>query len=246
MLLAELGDIHLPVLSANDAAKVGSRFVAYSNLWDSLQPPALKTDRERWRFRDRKHIPSINYLIQHINNKLGLQRYNKCFPLPGKSCLSKLDHYIAELDSMLCGQATPKPRKQPKKQAMMTQYFLKLPGTSTPDNSPPIVYPDSQNDCRPINSNNSNGYVLGEISQLQDLPENVLQLLGDITGVDSSDEIDVAGQWESVLRRFAQDDDASLCGVDQYLQGFSPELGDSDSSFQLAIPDMDRQWQESC
>lgn len=90
-----------------------------------------------------------------------------------------------------------KPRKE-KKQSQLNQFFLKTSGTVTSPPatlSPPIQTPDGSP------TSNSDGYVFDEVSEFCELPQDLLCLFGEATGMAVPDQqsINPLAQWEQVL-----------------------------------------------
>jgi hypothetical protein len=66
----------------------------FSDLWDDWQG----LDKRTWKYRNRKHIPNLNYLFCEINKMLGIEHYNIGFPLPTtKNSLDKLKKYYTDM-----------------------------------------------------------------------------------------------------------------------------------------------------
>jgi hypothetical protein len=73
----------------------------FSDLWDRWQP---RSDRNRlhWKFKGRKHIPNINYLLNQIHKMLKIEYHNKRFPIPTtQNSVKKLrEFYLAMLKDL--------------------------------------------------------------------------------------------------------------------------------------------------
>ena len=80
-LAEELTGTEYPTYTPEEAAAVYVLFMKFSDLWDKWQD---KTDgtREKWKFKTRKHIPNINFMLNQIHHMLGLDFHNKRFPIP--------------------------------------------------------------------------------------------------------------------------------------------------------------------
>jgi len=88
-----LTGLEYPIYNEIELAKIGHLFMKFSNLWDKWQPPYDKI-KEKCKYKKRKHFPNINFIFQKIHNLLGIQHFNKYFPIPTtKSSLIKLNNY---------------------------------------------------------------------------------------------------------------------------------------------------------
>jgi hypothetical protein len=93
-----LEGVRKPVYTLIQASKVGVLFMMFSNLWDEWQNPRDRETRESWRFKDRKHIPNMNFLLCRIHDMLDIGYHNKCFPIPTtRSSLNKIKRYYTEM-----------------------------------------------------------------------------------------------------------------------------------------------------
>lgn len=101
-ILSEIMGTQLRAYTLDEMAKIGSAFAKFSRLWDLWQPPEHKEDREVWRFKNRKHFPSINYAIRTAHRIANIKGMDSCFPIPTtKSSTNKLqlfwEHIFDEL-----------------------------------------------------------------------------------------------------------------------------------------------------
>ena len=104
----EICFVEIPHYTVEEYVKVGVELLKFSNLWDELYPPSIKTNKEEWYFPNRKHFPNINFAIQQIHNYLGLEKYNKYFPIPTTNhSLKKLKYYWNLLEEKM-GYSKPK------------------------------------------------------------------------------------------------------------------------------------------
>ncbi len=100
--MATLTNLEYQPYTEEEAALVGQWFMKFSNLWDEWQNPDDK-DRSSWKFKSRKHIPNINFLLCEIHKILGIEYHNQCFPIPKtKNSVRKLrEFYFAMLRELL-------------------------------------------------------------------------------------------------------------------------------------------------
>lgn len=104
--------VRIPHYTDEEYVKVGLELLKFSNLWDELYPPSIKINKEEWYFPNRKHFPNINFAIQQIHNYLGLEKYNKYFPIPTTNhSLKKLKYYWNLLEEKM-GYSKVKKLKQ--------------------------------------------------------------------------------------------------------------------------------------
>ena len=73
-----------PMYTYHNVGKVGTYLTKFSFLWDHWQPTSTRDSRENWKFKNRKHIPNLNFLFQRIHELLGPEysKYNREFPIP--------------------------------------------------------------------------------------------------------------------------------------------------------------------
>ena len=89
-----------PLYNATDVAKVGVYLQKFSTIWDQWQPSGDREKRETWKFKERKHIPNLNFLYQRIHELLGpdYKKFNREFPVPvNSSAVKKLWTYWREI-----------------------------------------------------------------------------------------------------------------------------------------------------
>ena len=122
----DLVGIEYPTYTVEEASKVGSLFMLFSNLWDEWQNPLDRTDRTSWRFKNRKHIPNMNYLLCQIHWLLGIPYHNRCFPVPTtKNSLSKIKHYYQEMLKELLNRGSLNSIVEDKKLQLLTEVKYK-------------------------------------------------------------------------------------------------------------------------
>lgn len=207
-LLETLAGIKLPVFSSTEAAKLGAEFLKYSNLWDEWQSPRYKETRENWKFKDRKHIPNINFIICQLNQKLGMKHHNRCFPLPGKSSLMKLKTYFDEMKNAIEQTKQATPTKQ-LKQKSITQFLktnVAVPSAeTTPQEDANIKYLEQL-------WNDDDGLLHSEVHQLHGFSEGVAALLRELSPAENtvSESPDMSPEWFQMLGGELPSDNAVL------------------------------------
>ena len=116
----------------------------FSNLWDEWQNPRDRQERNTWKFKTRKHIPNMNYLLCKIHEMLHIPFHNRCFPIPTtKNSLNRIKFYYDEmlkelikrglLNSILSEQDIKKLQiKVNYKQLPLTDYMERKQSTPMP------------------------------------------------------------------------------------------------------------------
>lgn len=91
------------IYSYSQAMKVGAMLTKISSIWDYWQPPSRKADGSFlsfWKFKDRKHIPNLNFLFQRVHELCGpeYRKFDTEFPIPtNPQALRRLWRYWKEL-----------------------------------------------------------------------------------------------------------------------------------------------------
>lgn len=129
-ILAEVMNTYLPTYNEEQMGKIGAYFMRFSTLWDYWQPAAHKDTRDVWKFKNRKHFPSINFAIRIAHKMLNIKGFDRAFPIPNtKSSTSKLQDFWVHMFDALKIDGVPLSKK---KQPVYRQ--LTLPELISPNN----------------------------------------------------------------------------------------------------------------